>query len=128
MSESDVKFDVVGLNHRLLPEQQQALKKMAKKKSLKCELRREPDNAADPNAIKVICVDKRLAEARPMFAGETSIGYLRRETAGVLAQGFDNGFMKVKRCRLTYVDAVHGSANVRVRFLKSPARKPKINP
>ena len=115
---SEMKLDVVGMNHRLLPGKRRTLATYIETSPLKCKLQREPDNIYDKNAIKVLVTDSRLNKSR------LHIGYVRRGTAEVVAQGMDSGRLKVKSCHLTDVDVTHGSGSLTVVFLKTPASKP----
>jgi hypothetical protein len=124
MTAKGMKFDVVGINHRLLPGTQRLLERLIVFKPLKCELQREPRNTHDSNAIKVNITDPRLEDFREFPKPPVHIGYIRRGTAAVLASGFDAGRLKVKVCRLVSIDTRHGEGQVQVAFLKSPASKP----
>jgi len=122
-----MKLDVVGLNYRLLPQQRQKLATMVERKPLACELEREPKNKYDKHAIKVNVNDLHLPGLKlPVRNGKLHIGYIRRGTAAVLAQGLDAKTLRVKSCRLTYVNS-HGWGNVEVVFSKSPASKRKTS-
>jgi hypothetical protein len=122
-----VKFDVVGMNHRVLLTARRRMATLTEKKSLRCDLEREPKNQYDKNAIKVVLVDRRF-DPRLNWETRFHIGYIRRETAKVLAHGLDSGNLRVKACRLVYVNADHGWGSVRVSFLKTPVTKPIISP
>jgi hypothetical protein len=115
-----VTFDVVGLDHRLIKDTQRTLKKLVSTAPLSCQLKREPGNLYDKNAIKVIVCDDRLRENYPKVFGSNKlhIGYLRRDTAKVLAPGIDKRRVKLTGCLLTQVNAEHGWARVNVRFSK----------
>lgn len=108
-----ITLDVVGLDWRVGKSEQERLAELVKEQPLDCVMEREPDNAHDENAVKILL-------------GRNHIGYLRRSTAKVLAQGFDNGTLKVKSCVLAEVNVEHGWGRLKVRFLKTPASKPKI--
>ena len=96
------------------------------KEPIDCELEREPSNLYDANAIRVYVNDDRLK--RYFKEVYFHIGFLRREVAGVLAQGFDRGTLEVESCRLTYINSRHGWGRLKVLFLKTPASKRKIHP
>jgi len=115
-----VTFDVVGLDHRLIKDTQRTLKKLVATAPVICQLRREPGNIHDKNAIRVIVNDSRLRENYPKVFGSNKlhIGYLRRDTAKVLAPGMDKRRVKVTGCLLTQVNVDHGWGRVNVRFSK----------
>lgn len=106
-------FDVVGLNHRILPGTQRMIADAVDEREVKVKLEREPDNPYDHNAIKVIVVDKKLFDDSEIF-----IGYLRRRTASVFAHGLDSGTLKVKRCVLKVVYPERGEGKLSVWFEK----------
>lgn len=105
------EFDVVGLGFRMKRESRRALKMLVEKKGSipGMRLEREPDNRADPNAIKV-CLPERVMHG-------IHIGYLHRETAALLAPKIDAGTLVVKSATLTEVTGeVDKNATIIARF------------
>jgi hypothetical protein len=110
-------LDIVGLGFRMKRESRRALRMLVERKGSIPGLRlvREPDNPADPNAIKV-CLPSRVMHG-------AHIGYLHRETAELLAPRIDAGVLVIKTATLESVDGeLDKSATAVVRFIDK--RKP----
>lgn len=71
---------------------------------LKCRLEREPENPHDANAVKVVITEKPWAKAH----GGLFVGYVKRESATVIAPVMDAGDWDFKRVRLLSLDPEHG--------------------
>ena len=91
----EIELTVVGLQHRLTAKKIEQLGELT---PLKCELRREPDNKVDENAIAVWCVEKPFREVK--------LGYLRRQVAADLAEPMDDGKFKPTEAWLTEVSVL----------------------
>lgn len=91
-----LELSVVGLNHRVdhatLIEMQRAL-------PLKCYFKREPENAADSNAIQV-----RVHPDNDFSGANWHFGYLRRQVAAELAPAMDTHEVEVLSCELVSLD------------------------
>jgi hypothetical protein len=101
-----MKIPVVGLNYRVTPDNQT---KLARQVPMVVEFEREPFNAMDKNAIKVI-----LGAWKPGF----HIGYVPRDIAAKLAPKLDDGSMKVQLASLESVDDEDGRGTMDVFLLK----------
>lgn len=93
------ELDVVGLKFRFKRDGRRALSDMiAKRGSITgMQLVREPDNPADENAIKV-CLPDRVLDGK-------HIGYLRADSAKLLAPKLDSGSLVVHAAKLEDLDA-----------------------
>lgn len=80
------EFDVVGLRHRLTPDQARTLDDML---PLRVTVEREPKNPADPNALAV-----RISDDASRLKG-VKIGYLRAIVANELAPAMDEGRFQI---------------------------------
>ena len=112
------ELEVVGLGFRMKREARRALKMTVESKGSipGMRLRREPNNRADSNAIKVLLPAGVL--------GGVHIGYLHRETAALLAPKLDDKTLAVKEATLESVDGEDNKlATVVVRFIDKPARR-----
>lgn len=76
----EIELTAVGLHYRLTPSK---LAKLEDSLPLQCELRREPENEYDENAIAVWCVERPFREVK--------IGYLAKQVAHDLAPMMDVG-------------------------------------
>lgn len=79
----EISLTAVGLHYRLTISK---LRKLQELLPLKAELRREPDNEYDENAIAVWIVERPFREVK--------IGYLKKEVAHDLAPKMDAGDFK----------------------------------
>lgn len=87
------QLDCVGLGFRMKRDVRDKLAQLVAKKPIKVTLEREPENEYDINAIKVTCA----------AAGEFKdkhFGYVRGETAAILAPQMDEGNVTVKAAHL----------------------------
>lgn len=104
----------VGMRHHVTPT---TLRKMGKECPLKIELRREPDNIHDENAVAVVCLEKPW---------KMKIGYVSRQTAAELAVRMDRGKVHFTEAWLTSADDESGvgemlaTAEITPRKKKSP--------
>lgn len=114
------ELDVVGLRFRFKRDGRRALADMiAKRGSITgIKLVREPDNRADENAIKVMLPDRILDGAH--------LGYLRADSAALLAPRLDAGILAVKSATLEYLneDDDWNTGNLIVVFID--VAKPKL--
>lgn len=84
MPKKKLELEVVGMNHRVTLS---TLAKLASDVPLHCRLEREPDNAHDENAVKVIVIEKPWAKKHDGM----HIGYIARAVASVIAPAMDEG-------------------------------------
>lgn len=107
MIEHDVTL--VGMGFRLKKDVRDLLARSVAKKPYTVDLRRQPDNKYDPNAIAVYGVGGLFDEHH--------LGYLSRETAEVLAERIDAGTLAVESAKLTEVyKPDHKGGNVHVKL------------
>jgi hypothetical protein len=85
-----IEFHVAGIRHRL---DAQSLWQLGESLPIKALLIREPENSADPNAIKVVV--KR---------GHIHMGYVPAGIAVKLAPRLDAGKMEVVSCKVIDID------------------------
>ena len=115
------ELDVVGLRFRFKRDGRRALSDMIDKRGsiTGIQLIREPDNRADPNAIKV-CLPQRILDGK-------HIGYLRKEAAELLAPLIDKGALEVLACKLEYLreEDDWNTGNMLVNFRDVPKSKPR---
>jgi len=110
-----MELQVVGLNYRLTPAK---IAKIKRETPLRCVLEREPMNAHDENAIKVVITQRPWAHE-----GEgLHIGYIARQTAQVLAGKLDGGKFPFTDVWVTDVDVDKGIGDL---LLKRPLRQKK---
>lgn len=105
------EMSVVGLKFRWKRIGRQAIYNIAQRGDITgCRLEREPDNPADPNAIKVM-LPNRMMEGK-------QLGYLMRESAELLAPRLDAGTLRVVSVRLTSLNERddYNTGTVLVRF------------
>jgi hypothetical protein len=100
---------IAGMRHHMTPS---TLKEVAGECPLKVELRREPENHHDENAIAVYCMEKPWKHMK--------FGYVARQTAGELSPRIDKGRMNFDECWLTEVDeSGFGEMLVKAEILKA---------
>lgn len=93
------EMDCVGLGFRLKRDVRQVLAgSIAKRPLIGVKLVREPENKYDENAIAVFHPE------RGALAGK-HLGYLRADTAAIIAPLWDDGLLKFKRATLLALDA-----------------------
>lgn len=88
----EITLTVVGLQYRLIDPK---LKDMQEVTPLKTELRRDPENIHDENAIAVYVMEKP-------YKG-THVGYLKRQVAHDLAPEMDRGKFSPREVWLTEI-------------------------
>jgi hypothetical protein len=102
-----VALSVVGMQYRVTKSTRQMISEHVRNDGpLLCKLVREPSNAVDPNAIRVLIADEPYTG---LF-----IGYLTRQVAEVLAPALDKGTAVAGRCVLTDVAPRDGEGEVLV--------------
>ncbi len=112
------QLTVIGLKFRFKRQGREMIQRMLDKHEIKgMQLEREPDNPADPNAIKVLLPFRILEGAH--------LGYLRREAAEVLAPRLDDGSLKVVSATLYELDERddYNSGQMVVRFRDIRAKR-----
>lgn len=125
----DHELDVVGLRFRWKRDGRRALADMIAKRGSVTGIRliREPDNKVDENAIMVYLPERILEGAQ--------LGYIRADSAAVLAPKLDNGSLIVLSAKLEELDESEdwniGTMLVKFGDVKKPAKrkgstKPKI--
>lgn len=92
---NEINLTVVGLQHRLTKTK---IEKLIDALPLMIELRREPENEFDENAIAVWCIEKPFKEVK--------IGYIQRVVAADLAGPMDDGKFKPYEAWLSEVEVV----------------------
>ena len=97
---------VVGLSYRVTPAK---MEDIAVDAPLQAELVREPDNNHDPNAVKVVLIEKPWENFH--------IGYLSREVAKELAPRLDGG-MEIAEAWLLSVDLIESKGELTVKVRK----------
>ncbi len=118
----ELEVSVVGMSYRLTPSTRKSLVRRVESETIPCEIRREPENMHDENALMVI-VGK--GEYKGMH-----IGYLPRQTALVLSPAIDSGEVQSVTGEITDIDAEQGVATMLLQFkavvkVKRRAKKPK---
>lgn len=114
-----MELTVVGLQYRLSLSTRRMISQKLGEGRIEVKLVREPDNEMDRNAIKVVI-------AKSAYKG-LHIGYLRKQTALVLADAFDEGEIIDPETYMTALDPAEGTAELVFHYRKSPgtARKKK---
>lgn len=107
-----MKLTLVGVRHRVTPT---TMREMQELTPLKIELRREPSNFHDENAVAVYCMEK------PWNA--MHIGFVARQVAAELAPRMDAGKFEVVSAYLTSLDADAGIGEMDINFNR-PGKKP----
>lgn len=100
-------FEIAGVLHRANPG---TLLEMHELTPLKAELRREPDNEYDRNAIAV------YLDERPWKGFH--LGYLPRTVAEVVAPRMDSGKITVSESYVMVLDPEAGDYEIEVKFRK----------
>lgn len=104
-----MELTVVGMLHRLTISTLRKLSEALNENGeLKCRLERDPENPHDANAVRVIVIEKPWAKAH---AG-LFIGYIKRESASVIAPVMDAGDWDFTHVRLWSVEAEHGTGQL----------------
>jgi HIRAN domain len=99
-----IDITVRGLMFYVTPDTMQTMSEVV---PMPVRLEREPTNAHDPNAIKVI------VEAKPWK--DFHIGHVAKQTAEVLASKMDDGSFNLEEATLVWIDVHLGEAGVEVR-------------
>lgn len=86
-------MEVVGLGFRVKSDVRRVLAGRTNTAPMRVAIEREPDNKSDPNAIRVIVAVGALKGKH--------IGYLRADTAALLAPLMDAGHFVFKSAKLT---------------------------
>lgn len=93
------ELDMVGLGFRMKRDARDVLAGIVAKKPLTgVKLEREPENKYDLNAIAVYHPDRG-----PL--AKKHLGYLRADTAAIIAPLWDEGLLRFKSATLTALDA-----------------------
>jgi hypothetical protein len=115
-----IELTVVGLQFRWRVEGRITLQRNC---PIPVRLEREPDNPKDENAIKVLIdADYKLKALKGKH-----LGYLRRDTAALLAPRLDAGTLEPVKLWVTEVDPPTGEATLEARFVDVP-KKPVVKP
>jgi hypothetical protein len=96
MATIEQSVDVVGVGFRMKHDVRVVLDEIVKKKPLRVDLQREPENEYDENAIKVVLSDPRAGQLDGHH-----LGYLGRPVAEVLAPRLDGEEVVVDSAKLT---------------------------
>ena len=113
---TELDLPIVGMKYRVSVSTRRMIVTHVEEETVECLLVREPENAHDENAVKVI-IDT------PPYAG-FHIGYIAKEVAAVLAPMLDDPDYTVAVCIITEMDAVDATAMLHV-ALKTPTRAKK---
>jgi hypothetical protein len=105
-----IKTRMVGLQYRLT---KQARDMLATHTPFEVRLEREPLNSKDENAIMVWTTDE------PAAFHKMQLGYVKRETASVLAPALDAGAVKIAKATITFLHAVEGEGEMTIRLGKT---------
>lgn len=112
------ELTVVGLQFRWKKSGREML---AQNVPIPVALEREPDNPADPNAVKVVIMgDYKLTRLRGVH-----LGYLRRNIAELLAPKLDAGTIESVKLWVTEVEPDSGDATLQARFRDIPSGRKK---
>lgn len=98
-------FDVVGLQYRVTKPVRRML---VEHLPFTVELKREPENTHDHNAIAVLIAD----ESVPF--DKMKLGYLRKEVAAVLASPWDDGDIWAVEARMIDIDPEDGIGQAKI--------------
>jgi hypothetical protein len=113
-----MEFDVVGMKYHLTASSRKYLARYVEKirveqGGLKVELRREPENQHDENAIAVWVAPENKIELKGMM-----LGYVPRQVAEVLAPKLDASEISFRAVRLTDIDAEEGNGQLQAICVK----------
>lgn len=104
---NDVSVSLMGFNHRAIAAER---RKIAEACPLVIELRREPLNAHDENAIAVHVLEKPWKGMH--------IGYVPRALAAMFALKLDRGEMRIEQAWLEEVDPEDGEGSMLLKVIK----------
>jgi hypothetical protein len=112
-----MKFDssVVGLSYRVTED---TMNTMSEVVPLKAELRREPNNTHDENAIAVRLLDKPWRRFH--------IGYLPRAVAAELAPKLDSGELEISSVTVEAIDTDAGKGEIVIEGRKVKSLQKKV--
>lgn len=96
-----------GMNYRLTPD---TIREVAELCPVHVELRREPDNIHDENAIAVFCLEKPWRNAQ--------FGYVERAVASELAPRMDQGKVEIVEAWLMEADET-GKGPLQIKFKRA---------
>lgn len=113
-----LEISVVGMQYRLAPA---TLRKLGEDCPLRCELRREPNNLHDSNAILVVVIEKPWAK---MHEG-LPVGFLTRQVAAEFAAVMDEGHFPFDEVWLTAVSVEQGQGELLLKKRVRPKAKSK---
>lgn len=104
---AEVPLTCVGMGYRMSEKELKKLDRHLKfNGSMRCKLVPEPTNEFDSDAIKVICIDRKLTGFY-----EKHLGYIQRPTNRTLLKVLKKG-AKVRLCAMTYLEVDRGQANL----------------
>lgn len=104
-----MELTLAGVLHRLtLSTARKLAEAIETEGKVKCRLERESDNPHDANAVKVVITEKPWAKAH----GGLMIGYVKRESASVIAPVMDAGDWDFNRVWLLSLDADAGTGEL----------------
>lgn len=101
---------VVGLQHRLTPSTRRLLADATREKVIEAMIEREPENAYDENAIKVVI-------SGSPYKG-MHIGYIPRGVAAIMAPAIDQGSIDISTAKgsIVEVEPMDGTATMLLEF------------
>lgn len=123
MYDHSIDLDVVGLQHRITTSTRRYLARgISEHGPIFCNLVREPENAFDENAIKVVIKEGNYKDLH--------IGYIQRSVASVLAILLDDGSLEDVLLSVIRINVDAGTADARLQFtaplkVKTPQMKRK---
>lgn len=103
----EIELPLVGFNHRAVA---QTRREIAMEVPLSVELRREPENVHDPNAVAVYVLEEPWRELH--------IGYVPRAVVALIAHKMDKGKFNPVEAWLTEAEPEGGTGTVRVKYTK----------
>jgi len=110
-----LETSVVGLHYRVTEDTAQTLSEVL---PLQAELRREPENKHDANAIAVRLLDKPWRRFH--------IGYVPRAVAAELAPRMDSGELEISSVTVTSLDPDEGKGEIVVEGRKMKSLQKKV--
>ncbi len=109
-----LELTCVGMNYRVTAQTRREMERFA---PLRIEIRREPENKKDENALAIYCLDKPWQGMH--------IGYLPRAVAADFAPLVDEGMLSFEGGILASVDADAGNGEITVTARKLVKAKRK---
>jgi hypothetical protein len=100
-------LDVVGLKFRWNKDLRGEIAKLVNAKPMTVEIEREPENEYDPNALMVVVPTGTFNLTDPKKGQRTGgqLGYIRADSAAVLAEKIDGGTLQIIGAKLTELRA-----------------------